>query len=698
MKKMTIMCMATLLLMAVSCKKEPETYSGEGFRATTESHTGEGDSKTQLLDNLSVTWCSGDMIKVFSSTDSQGKKFSAASAGTTADFNPVDAVTDAFFSPTYTAFYPYDAVTGINQISLKGTQHYTTFDDGNGNDVLTFASGENPMAAQSNSTVLPFKNLCGILKFQFYSESTCDVKKLCVTSLKPGEQLCGKGVVTFSGANATLGTLTSGGASIILNCNPVVRLSDNPSNPTIFYVVIPGGALTEGFTVTVTDENDNVWSKTTTANNMITKSKIKAMPPTEVGEMHTPVTPSVTAMTGCQSYNTYAIGGSVTVPTGSHACEVGLVYSDSDNMPTIDGGAQKVVLHTMSEPAISGTQFFEADLGALTPGTTYFVRAYAMCEGLAYSSVVTVVGGDGPKPLPNNWENGKNPHPFTVGPGKVVYFSQGNLQYIGSAASPYWKFADHQFDFFGSNGQESASTTVNRDLFGWGTSGWDNGNQSYQPYDTDQGNNNTDVGYGYGPKDVDCLLDLTGAYANADWGVYNTITNGGGSNWRTLTGGTSGGEWYYLIGYPTGVASRTNSQQLYGEGKVGNCTEGLIILPDDWKWEGDVEGFGPNATDPNRKWKAGPSQWANSYSYSEWSLMEAAGAVFLPVAGCRIGAGPSAVAYTSGAYYWSSTHCDKGNAYTLDFSKGNVGAYSSSHNRYCGSSVRLVSDTPPTTK
>ena len=127
MRKMTMMCMAALLLMAVSCKKEKanEEYTGEGFRATTESHTGEGDSKTQLLDNLSVTWCKDDeivdKIKVFSNTDSQGKIFSAASAGTIADFNPVDAVTDAFYTPPYTAFYPESAVRGTNQISLKGT-------------------------------------------------------------------------------------------------------------------------------------------------------------------------------------------------------------------------------------------------------------------------------------------------------------------------------------------------------------------------------------------------------------------------------------------------------------------------------------------------------------------------------------------------------------------------------------------------
>lgn len=273
---MTMMCMAALLLMAVSCKKEKanEEYTGEGFRATTESHTGEGDSKTQLLDDLSVTWCSGDEIKVFSGSDSRGKEFSAANAGTTADLNPGEGVTDAFFTPPYTAFYPYGSATGTNQISLEETQHYTVTDDG----VLTFAVGENPMAAQSSNKELPFKNLCGILKFQLYSESSCTVKSLCVTSLKSGEQLWGTGTVTFDGTNATLGALTGGTGSITLDCsNKDVELGTVDA-PTEFMFVIPDGALSKGFTVTVTDADDKVWSKTTTANNTITKSKIKAMP------------------------------------------------------------------------------------------------------------------------------------------------------------------------------------------------------------------------------------------------------------------------------------------------------------------------------------------------------------------------------------------------------------------------------------
>ena len=35
-----------------------------------------------------------------------------------------------------------------------------------------------------------------------------------------------------------------------------------------------------------------------------------------------------------------------------------------------------------------------------------------------------------------------------------------------------------------TTGQNSTNENVDRDLFGWGTSGWPNGNVYYQPYDT----------------------------------------------------------------------------------------------------------------------------------------------------------------------------------------------------------------------
>ena len=40
---------------------------------------------------------------------------------------------------------------------------------------------------------------------------------------------------------------------------------------------------------------------------------------------------------------------------------------------------------------------------------------------------------------------------FSVGEDTQVYFSQGNLQYMGSALTPYWKFADQQWGVIGAN-------------------------------------------------------------------------------------------------------------------------------------------------------------------------------------------------------------------------------------------------------
>ena len=131
---------------------------------------------------------------------------------------------------------------------------------------------------------------------------------------------------------------------------------------------------------------------------------------------------------------------------------------------------------------------------------------------------------------------------FTINSnGKQVYFSKGNLQYIGSVVSPYWKFADNQWNYLGrTTGQNSSNQNVDRDLFGWGTSGWNNGNTYYQPFDTDYLTdfNAAELGYGYGPTDgITYDYDLAGLFDNADWGVYNAIINGGNSTniWRTLT-------------------------------------------------------------------------------------------------------------------------------------------------------------------
>ena len=89
-----------------------------------------------------------------------------------------------------------------------------------------------------------------------------------------------------------------------------------------------------------------------------------------------------------------------------------------------------------------------------------------------------------------------------------MVFAPGNLQY--NPAKNEWRFAEHQYDMIGADNSK-ISQTYNGwiDLFGWGTSGY----RSCLPYDITMENEH------YGSQGD---YDLTGSYANYDWGVYNS--------------------------------------------------------------------------------------------------------------------------------------------------------------------------------
>ena len=226
---------------------------------------------------------------------------------------------------------------------------------------------------------------------------------------------------------------------------------------------------------------------------------------------------------------------------------------------------------------------------------------------------------------------------FSVAKGKKVFFSQGNLQY--QASTQTWRFAEHQYDIVGK-GNENISPTYDGwiDLFGFGTSGWNSGAAAYQPFSTSA--NSADY----------CVNHLTGDYANADWGVYNLISNGSEKDcWRTLTNT----EWEYLL------FTRSNCDNLYSKGKVnGIC--GLILLPDDWRLPKDVA-FTSMLLDWN----------TNNYSVEEWQKLEIEGAIFLPSPGMILEEYKNEEA--AEGYYWTSTiysrlyketgECESANAY-----------------------------------
>lgn len=303
---------------------------------------------------------------------------------------------------------------------------------------------------------------------------------------------------------------------------------------------------------------------------------------------------------------------------------------------------------------------------------------------------------------------------FTVAKGKTVAFASGNLQYNAAQGSHYcadgsvqqgtWRFAEHQYDYIGdANSNISQSYDGWIDLFGWGTSGYNNTANDpsalrYQPWEKATSNVSTvpidsvlnceavDITgeceweytqyadatyneYGYGPSTNMTDKNLTGTSANYDWGVYNAISNAGNEAglWRTL----SSAEWNYLFN------TRKNAYFLWSQGTV-NGVVGVIILPDNFKKPSDIS------------WTHQANNWTtNTYTTEQWATLEALGAVFLPASGSRNGANLGNVQYVG--YYWSSSYGYSSGAYILDFGSGNL-TLQDNYTRYSGFSVRLVQD------
>ena len=158
-----------------------------------------------------------------------------------------------------------------------------------------------------------------------------------------------------------------------------------------------------------------------------------------------------------------------------------------------------------------------------------------------------------------------------------------------------------------------------------------------------------------------------------DWGV-NKIGNDAPNTWRTLTYD----EWYYLC------YERPNYDKLFGVAQV-NGVNGLILLPDSWICPSGVTFKSGIYEDEGEEYYDYAEQ---TFSASDWSKLEASGAVFFPAAGARDGSDFDTVHYVG--YYWSATEFYSGYAY--DFYFAPVEAGMSRLDRRIGHSVRLVQD------
>jgi len=336
-------------------------------------------------------------------------------------------------------------------------------------------------------------------------------------------------------------------------------------------------------------------------------------------------------------------GGEVTNDGNAEITERGLCWSTNHNPEITDS-------HVSNG---SGLGSFTIGITGLKEGTLYYVRAYAVnSKGVSYGEEMSVITS----------LTGAVKDVFSVSPNEKVYFSKGNLQY--QASSNTWRFAEHQYECLGNDNCDiSSSNSGWIDLFGWGTSGWESGASCYQPWSASIFDSD------YLPGELN-ISNLTGDYANADWGVYNAISNGGNQAgiWRTLTKD----EWIYVL-----EKRKTTSGIRYAKAIV-NDINGVILFPDNW----DESYYA--LTFPN----------SDSFLYSinvvsseQWIALEQHGAVFLPSAGFRLN--DNVRDFNADGYYWSVSYFENSNAYCLFFDNAHV---KTQDDLFCpwGASVRLV--------
>lgn len=248
---------------------------------------------------------------------------------------------------------------------------------------------------------------------------------------------------------------------------------------------------------------------------------------------------------------------------------------------------------------------------------------------------------------------------FSIGDTTTVVFAQGNLQY--QASTNTWRFASNQYDVLGtSNEQVDTLYSGWIDLFGWGTSGYE-GLMPYTIVDTNRF-------YGIADQDI--------RRTNYDWGMYNTISNGGDKKgvWRTM----SYEEWRHLLSFRDQASVKRGLATIYGARFDGSPMYGLLLLPDKWELPqgcsfqyGVAEGFA-----------------TNEYTMDQWLKMQGAGAVFLPCGGYRDLDRVSLV----GDYgcYWTGSYSDEETAYELYIQARNYALSTAARSN--GHSVRLVQE------
>ncbi len=375
MKKVLFSAMAlTLGLLAlVSCNKDKQTSKEAVFTADIEQLAGQQGRTAINPENGMVKWLAGDKILIANDEGETDTFTLQSGAGTT---NGTFRTTGEFeMTEPFTAVYPQTATLNGSTATFNLPATQTLAQTG------TFANGANPMAAYAEDENLQFKNLCGGLDVRLLGDNV-HVSGIRITGSE-SEKLNGTFAVDCSASEPALmaNQGTNGTNIVTLNCDVTLTSTTTAQE---FFIMLPVGALAQGFTMEVLDGEEVICTKQLETNlAQIVRNNVKRFNPLLIVN-ETPVPIELPDVATNQVTNitttTATAGGEILSDGGSTITECGVCWT-TEGEPTLEGD------HATAT-ATSGV--FTVSLTGLTQNTTYYIRAYATNEaGTGYGDVLT---------------------------------------------------------------------------------------------------------------------------------------------------------------------------------------------------------------------------------------------------------------------------------------------------------------------
>lgn len=269
MKKFTIITMAIVALLVLSCTNDNEIVLMQGeysFSSVSASMADLPTSRVHLENDGKVVWDVNDNIGIFSDTQTDPVMFTCASINDSkASFTSSNEVS----GNSFLAFFPYEGS------EVEGnTMTYTL--SSNTQYVANTYFRQSPMIAKSTTNDFAFKHTCGIIRFSI--TGTQQISSLVLQG-NNDEIIAGTGSINLNVETPILSIPTNA-----QDASKTITMSTNDlqlsATSTDFYFIIPETEFTQGLTLTINylniDSSITSIKKTTSKSVNISRSVMKS--------------------------------------------------------------------------------------------------------------------------------------------------------------------------------------------------------------------------------------------------------------------------------------------------------------------------------------------------------------------------------------------------------------------------------------